>query len=110
MYIENACRNNTHRKIHQPFLWHDCSGFEAGGSNTPSILDPWYKVGNDTQVALGTERSSPFDRNPIALKIQVLCDTNDPFNTCPAGGVGTANPGFWGMVSQLALPLIIYKS
>ncbi|KAG0560956.1 hypothetical protein KC19_9G026500 [Ceratodon purpureus] len=70
-------------------------GFEAGGQNTPSIFEPWYKVGDQLQVSIGTELSSPFQRNPVALKIEVLCDSGD--NSCPSGGVGAANPGFWGM-------------
>lgn len=73
-------------------------GFEAGGQDTPSIFEPWYKIGSDAQVIIGTERSSPFNRNPVALKITVLCDNGDENNNkCPKGGVGTANPGFWGM-------------
>ncbi|KAG0576183.1 hypothetical protein M758_5G063200 [Ceratodon purpureus] len=73
-------------------------GFEAGGANTPSIFDPWYKVGTEAQVIIGTDRSSPFDRNPVALKVEVLCDDDHKgLNFCPKGGVGAANPGFWGM-------------
>lgn len=72
-------------------------GFEAGGQNTPSLLDPWYKVGTHAQVILGTERCSPLDRNPVALKVEVLCNKEDNHNQCPKGGVGAANPGFWGM-------------
>jgi hypothetical protein len=79
-----------------------CAGFEAGGANTPSIFDPWYKVGSEAQVTIGTDRSSPFDRNPVALKVEVLCDKDDEgLNFCPTGGVGAANPGFWGMVRVL---------
>lgn len=68
------------------------ASFEAGGRSTPSILDPWYKVGDGSQVVIGTELSSPFPRNPVPLKVEVLCDS-----ACPSGGVGAANPGFWGM-------------
>lgn len=74
------------------------AGFEAGGQNTPSDIAPWYPVGNDEQIWLGTERSSPFDRNPVALHVEVLCES-DGDNKCPDGGVGVSNPGFWGMVS-----------
>ncbi|KAL3632611.1 aspartate-semialdehyde dehydrogenase-like protein [Castilleja foliolosa] len=68
-------------------------GFEAGGPNTPSNIDPWSVIGNESSVIVSTERSSIFERNKIALRMDVLCDTN----TCPAGGVGIYNPGFWGM-------------
>ena len=79
------------------------SGFEAGGQNTPSLFDPWAMVGSSKQVTVGTERSSPFERNPIALKVQVLCDPSDATNACPASGAGVSNPGFWGMVSGPSL-------
>ncbi|KAL3637083.1 aspartate-semialdehyde dehydrogenase-like protein [Castilleja foliolosa] len=68
-------------------------GFEAGGPNTPSNIDPWSIIGNESSVIVSTERSSCFERNKIALRMDVLCNTN----TCPAGGVGIYNPGFWGM-------------
>ncbi|GFQ02647.1 alpha-l-arabinofuranosidase 1 [Phtheirospermum japonicum] len=68
-------------------------GFEAGGPNTPSNIDPWSVIGNESSVIVSTERSSCFERNKIALRMDVICDTN----TCPAGGVGIYNPGFWGM-------------
>lgn len=74
------------------------SGFEAGGLNVPSIIEPWYKIGTAAQITIGTECSSPHARNPVALKIEVLCDNNDASLQCPKGGVGVANPGFWGMV------------
>ncbi|XP_024377237.1 alpha-L-arabinofuranosidase 1 isoform X2 [Physcomitrium patens] len=72
-------------------------GFEAGGLNVPSIIEPWYKIGTAAQITIGTECSSPHARNPVALKIEVLCDNNDASLQCPKGGVGVANPGFWGM-------------
>jgi hypothetical protein len=78
------------------------AGFEAGGRSTPSILDPWYKVGDGSQVVIGTELSSPFLRNSVALKVEVFCGDE---SACPSGGVGAANPGFWGMVSE-ANPII----
>uniref|UniRef100_A0A804NKT2 Alpha-L-arabinofuranosidase 1 catalytic domain-containing protein n=1 Tax=Zea mays TaxID=4577 RepID=A0A804NKT2_MAIZE len=66
-------------------------GFEAGGPNTPSNIDPWLIVGDDSSVYVETDRSSCFSRNIVALRMEVLC------NDCPAGGVGIYNPGFWGM-------------
>ncbi|KAL6530608.1 aspartate-semialdehyde dehydrogenase-like protein [Orobanche minor] len=68
-------------------------GFEAGGPNTPSNIDPWSVIGNESSLIVSTERSSCFERNKIALRMEVLCETD----TCPAGGVGIYNPGFWGM-------------
>ena len=72
------------------------AGFEEGGLNMPSAFLPWHMVGNESQVAIATELSSPFTRNPVALKIEVLC--NGGKNSCSSVGVGVANPGFWGMV------------
>ncbi|KAJ4817089.1 alpha-L-arabinofuranosidase 1 [Rhynchospora pubera] len=72
-------------------------GFEAGGKNTPSIFDPWAQIGNDSNIILSTERTSIFERNEIALKLEVLCDKNAKSNPCPSQGVGVYNPGFWGM-------------
>ncbi|KAL3679004.1 hypothetical protein R1sor_021960 [Riccia sorocarpa] len=70
-------------------------GFEAGGRSTPSIIDPWYPKGDDHDVMLSTEETSLFRRNPIALRISVLCGTAS--NPCPADGVGVVNPGYWGI-------------
>jgi alpha-N-arabinofuranosidase len=74
-------------------------GFEAGGLNTPSDIRPWVAVGTETQVLLGTDRSSPFVKNPVALRVAILCDAEDSSssNQCPHRGVGVSNPGFWGM-------------
>ncbi|KAK3118311.1 hypothetical protein QOZ80_9BG0697120 [Eleusine coracana subsp. coracana] len=66
-------------------------GFEAGGPHTPSNIDPWSIVGDDSSVFVATDRTSCFSRNIVALRMEVLCDD------CPAGGVGIYNPGFWGM-------------
>ncbi|KAI3444257.1 hypothetical protein Pfo_000922 [Paulownia fortunei] len=71
-------------------------GFEAGGPNTPSNIDPWSVIGNESSLIVSTERSSCFDRNKIALRMEVLCN-HEGTNTCPDGGVGIYNPGFWGM-------------
>ncbi|GJN13887.1 hypothetical protein PR202_gb00642 [Eleusine coracana subsp. coracana] len=66
-------------------------GFEAGGPHTPSNIDPWSIIGDDSSIFVATDRTSCFTRNIIALRMDVLCDD------CPAGGVGIYNPGFWGM-------------
>ncbi|KAL3819656.1 hypothetical protein ACJIZ3_005561 [Penstemon smallii] len=71
-------------------------GFEAGGPNIPSNIDPWLVIGDESSVIVSTERSSCFERNKIALKMEVLCE-HEGTNVCPAGGVGIYNPGFWGM-------------
>lgn len=71
-------------------------GFEAGGPNVPSNIDPWTIIGNPTYLTVSTDRSSLFERNKIALKMEVLCDSQGS-NICPSGGVGIYNPGFWGM-------------
>ncbi|XP_057721191.1 alpha-L-arabinofuranosidase 1 [Arachis stenosperma] len=71
-------------------------GFEAGGPNTPSNIDPWAIIGNVSYINVETDRTSLFDRNKIALRLEVLCDTTGD-NICPTGGVGVYNPGFWGM-------------
>ncbi|KAG6410580.1 hypothetical protein SASPL_128642 [Salvia splendens] len=71
-------------------------GFEAGGPNTPSNISPWTIIGNETSILVSTDRSSCFDKNKVALQMEVLCDV-DGENICPAGGVGVYNPGYWGM-------------
>ncbi|KAF3327213.1 alpha-L-arabinofuranosidase 1-like protein [Carex littledalei] len=68
-------------------------GFEAGGQNTPSDISPWAIIGNETTVLVGTDLTSPFKRNPVALRVQSNCDAG----ACPSAGVGIYNPGFWGM-------------
>ncbi|KGN59403.1 alpha-L-arabinofuranosidase 1 [Cucumis sativus] len=71
-------------------------GFEAGGPNTPSNISPWSIIGDESTISVSTDRSSCFDRNKVALRMDVLCD-NGGTNSCPTGGVGIYNPGFWGM-------------
>ncbi|KAL6219315.1 hypothetical protein ACLB2K_007074 [Fragaria x ananassa] len=71
-------------------------GFEAGGPNTPSNIDPWSIIGSESSLLVSTDRSSCFQRNKVALRMEVLCDSQGA-NICPAGGVGIYNPGFWGM-------------
>ncbi|KAL7093011.1 hypothetical protein ACP275_11G016800 [Erythranthe tilingii] len=71
-------------------------GFEAGGQNIPSNISPWSIIGDKSSILVSTDRSSCFDKNKIALQMDVLCDENGR-NICPAGGVGVYNPGFWGM-------------
>ncbi|XP_020585442.1 alpha-L-arabinofuranosidase 1-like [Phalaenopsis equestris] len=71
-------------------------GFEAGGSNTPSNIDPWSTIGDESNIFLSTDRSSCFIRNRVALRMEVRCDDRGT-NRCPVGGVGVYNPGYWGM-------------
>ncbi|KAG6642756.1 hypothetical protein CIPAW_09G163200 [Carya illinoinensis] len=72
-------------------------GFEAGGPIIPSNIDPWSIIGDeDSSLTVSTDRSSCFELNKVALRMEVLCDTKGT-NICPAGGVGIYNPGFWGM-------------
>lgn len=71
-------------------------GFEAGGPNTPSNIDPWLIIGNESSIIVGTDRTSCFEKNPVALRMEVLCDSKGT-NNCPSGGVGVYNPGYWGM-------------
>ncbi|TKY62768.1 Alpha-L-arabinofuranosidase 1 [Spatholobus suberectus] len=66
-------------------------GFEAGGTRVPSNIEPWTIVGQESAILIQTELSSCFERNKVALKMDVLCDN------CPSDGVGVSNPGFWGM-------------
>ncbi|TKW07650.1 hypothetical protein SEVIR_7G320700v4 [Setaria viridis] len=66
-------------------------GFEAGGPHTPSNIDPWSIIGDESSIYVTTDPVSCFTRNIVALRIEVLCDK------CPTGGVGVYNPGFWGM-------------
>ncbi|MED6211294.1 aspartate-semialdehyde dehydrogenase-like protein [Stylosanthes scabra] len=66
-------------------------GFEAGGPNMPSYIDPWEIIGNASYINVETDRTSLFDRNKIALRLEVLCNTSG-VNICPTGGVGVYNP------------------
>ncbi|XP_010558130.1 PREDICTED: alpha-L-arabinofuranosidase 1-like isoform X2 [Tarenaya hassleriana] len=75
-------------------------GFEAGGQNTPSNIMPWSIIGDQSSISVSTDRSSCFERNKIALRMEVLCDNEGSSSSgsgCPSGGVGVHNPGFWGM-------------
>ncbi|XP_027351122.1 alpha-L-arabinofuranosidase 1-like [Abrus precatorius] len=69
-------------------------GFEAGGPSVPSNIYPWSIIGNDSTIHVSTDRTSCFERNKVALRMEVLC--NGP-KSCPPGGVGISNPGYWGM-------------
>ncbi|KAK8919465.1 Alpha-L-arabinofuranosidase 1 [Platanthera zijinensis] len=71
-------------------------GFEAGGPETPSNIDPWSTIGDESNILVSTDRSSCFIRNKVALRMEVFCDDEGPYS-CPAGGVGVYNPGYWGM-------------
>ncbi|CAO2818276.1 unnamed protein product [Amaranthus hypochondriacus] len=68
-------------------------GFEAGGRATPSMINPWGAIGDETEITIKTELSSYFQTNPVALRMDILCHSN----SCPSGGVGVFNPGYWGM-------------
>nr|XP_043636018.1 alpha-L-arabinofuranosidase 1-like [Erigeron canadensis] len=74
-------------------------GFEYGGQHSPSLIEPWSIIGDFSLVRVVTDLSSCFKRNPVALRMEVLCDT-DGVNACPVGGVGVYNPGYWGMNIQ----------
>ncbi|RZB47633.1 Alpha-L-arabinofuranosidase 1, partial [Glycine soja] len=65
--------------------------FEAGGTQVPSNIAPWTIVGQESAILLQTQLSSCFERNKVALKMDVRCDN------CPFDGVGVSHPGFWGM-------------
>ncbi|XP_027935036.1 alpha-L-arabinofuranosidase 1-like [Vigna unguiculata] len=64
-------------------------GFEEGGSTVPSNIYPWTMVGEESTIEISTDRSSCFDRNKVALRMNVLCHSSH--------AVGISNPGFWGM-------------
>lgn len=72
-------------------------GFEAGGDNIPSNIYPWHILGDESLLIASTDRSSCFARNQVALRVEVLCDSEGA-NICPVEGVGIYNPGYWGMV------------
>jgi alpha-N-arabinofuranosidase len=84
-------------------------GFEAGGPNTPSNIDPWLIIGDESSITVGTDRTSCFERNPVALRMEVLCDSKRT-NACPSGGVGVYNPGYWGMVWYFHLIIFLKKN
>lgn len=90
----NSCGYQLLKDIH--LIWFP--GFEAGGQATPSDIDPWFILGDETLLVLSTDRSSCFERNKVALRMEVFCGSKGSV-TCPAGGVGVYNPGFWGMVN-----------
>ncbi|KAG2689874.1 hypothetical protein I3760_09G160800 [Carya illinoinensis] len=78
-------------------LWAELVSNRAGGPIIPSNIDPWSIIGDeDSSLTVSTDRSSCFELNKVALRMEVLCDTKGT-NICPAGGVGIYNPGFWGM-------------
>ena len=76
--------------------------FEVGVPNTPSNIDPWLIIGDESNIIVATDRSSCFATNPIALRMEVLCESSGN-DVCPPGGVGIYNPGFWGMVWLLLI-------
>ncbi|KAJ0100119.1 hypothetical protein Patl1_21048 [Pistacia atlantica] len=72
-------------------------GFQAESQDTSINITPWGLIGDESSLQVSTDNSSCFEKNKIALKLEVLCDSQGN-NTCPEGGVGVYNPGFWGMV------------
>lgn len=76
-----------------------------GGPNTPSNIDPWLVIGSESSIILGPDQTSCFERNPVALRMEVLCDSKGT-NVCPSGGVGVYNPGYWGMVQYFYYSII----
>ncbi|XP_006398960.2 alpha-L-arabinofuranosidase 2 [Eutrema salsugineum] len=72
-------------------------GFEAGGQNIPSNIWPWSIIGDESSISVVTDRSSCFERNKIALRMDVFCGSNASSNGCLSEGVGVYNPGYWGM-------------
>ncbi|KAH1194501.1 Alpha-L-arabinofuranosidase 1 [Glycine max] len=62
------------------------ASFEAGGTQVPSNIAPWTIVGQESAILLQTELSSCFERNKVALKMDVRCDN------CPFDGVGVSHP------------------
>lgn len=74
-------------------------GFEAGGESIPSNIYPWSILGDESLLIVSTDRSSCFERNKVALRMEVLCDSEGP-HICPTEGVGIYNPGYWGMVKD----------
>ncbi|RHN75759.1 putative glycosidase [Medicago truncatula] len=72
-------------------------GFEAGfrGLNDSQRIDPWTIIGdqNKSSITVSTDMSSSFERNKVALRMDILCQGK----SCPRSGVGISNPGYWGM-------------
>ncbi|CAL0323336.1 unnamed protein product [Lupinus luteus] len=108
--VVNATSNSSPRRIPDNFfgvfleeinhgvsggLWAELvsnRGFEAGGNS--SNINPWSIIGDNSSIYVSTDLTSPFERNKVALRIEVLCGATKP---CPSNGVGISNPGFWGM-------------
>ncbi|KAJ1392385.1 Glycosyl hydrolase, all-beta [Sesbania bispinosa] len=71
-------------------------GFEAGGPNVPSNIYPWSIIGDEKSILVSTDRTSLFERNKVALRMEIFCH-GSKHKSCPHGGVGISNPGYWGM-------------
>ncbi|KAK3025580.1 hypothetical protein RJ639_040319, partial [Escallonia herrerae] len=67
-------------------------GFEAGGQSIPSNIYPWTIVGDESSLNVSTDLSSCFERNRVALRMEVLCGSKGN-NACPPGGVGNIEQG-----------------
>ncbi|XP_013608527.1 PREDICTED: alpha-L-arabinofuranosidase 2-like [Brassica oleracea var. oleracea] len=78
-------------------------GFEAGGQIIPSSIWPWSIIGDESTISVVTDRSSCFERNKIALRMEVLCNSSG----CPSEGVGVYNPGYWDLG---AAPIWVFNS
>ncbi|KAK2970840.1 hypothetical protein RJ640_016636 [Escallonia rubra] len=50
-------------------------GFEAGGQSIPSNIYPWTIIGDESSLNVSTDLSSCFERNKVALRMEVLCDS-----------------------------------
>jgi hypothetical protein len=77
------------------------AGFEAGGLHTPSNIDPWSIIGDDSSVFVETDRTSCFSRNIVALRMEILCDN------CPTGGVGFTTQGSGHGMTSIVYSLFI---
>ena len=64
------------------------------------MIEPWSVVGPESSIHVETDLTSLFQRNKVALRMDVLCDHN-----CPNDGVGIYNPGYYGMVRNWQLHL-----
>ncbi|KAK7277047.1 hypothetical protein RIF29_18196 [Crotalaria pallida] len=56
-------------------------GFEAG-KGTPSFY-PWSIIGDNSSIFVSTNFTSCFEKNKVALRMEVLCGTPNP---CPSTG------------------------
>ncbi|KAJ0102007.1 hypothetical protein Patl1_05241 [Pistacia atlantica] len=69
------------------------SGFEAVRQIKSLNIHPLSLIEDESSIIVSTYQTSCFKWNKIALRMEVHCDSD----TCPVGGAGVYNPGFWGM-------------